>query len=399
MHRRAFLQQLSLGLAGFCVLGTGICKGAAMNDAIRIFLCGDVMTGRGIDQIMPRPSSPNLYELYVRDAQVYVEIAEQVNGPIPRAVAYDYIWGDGLEVLREMTPDLRLINLETAVTTSENHWPDKGINYRMHPANVPCLSAADIDSCVLANNHVLDWGHDGLVETLGSLQDASISTVGAGRNAEEAVAPVLFDLPDRGRVILFAFGHSSSGTFETWRAAPDLPDVNILDDLSDHSVAEVARQVETVKREDDLVLLSIHWGGNWRCHIPGEQQRFAHRLIDTAGVDVIWGHSSHHPKGIEVYNGRPILYGCGDLISDYEDIKGEERYRGDLSLMYFLSLDPGTGRLLNLEMSPMQIRKFRLQHPAERDRSWLKQNLADQFTSLGTGLKDTGNGRFELIFH
>src|SRR5437899_11862103 len=125
--------------------------------SIRLFLCGDAMTGRGIDQALPHPVSPVLYEPYVRDAQEYVDLAEKANGPIRRPVTFDYIWGDVLQELERAEVNLRIINLETAITSAETPWRGKGIHYRMHPRNIGCLSAARITACALANNHVLDW--------------------------------------------------------------------------------------------------------------------------------------------------------------------------------------------------------------------------------------------------
>ena len=120
------------------------------------FLCGDVMTGRGIDQIMPQPSQPDIYEGYMRSAKGYVELAEQANGAIEQPVDYPYIWGDALNILQQEAPQVRLVNLETAVTTSDDYWRGKGINYRMHPDNIRCLKAADIQCC--ARRGVYDSG-------------------------------------------------------------------------------------------------------------------------------------------------------------------------------------------------------------------------------------------------
>lgn len=152
---------------------------------LTLFLCGDVMLGRGIDQILQSPSDPALFEEYARSAIRYVELAEAAHGRIPRHEPPDYVWGDALPIMTNAQIALRIINLETAVTTSAQHWP-KGINYRMHPANVACLQAARVDCCVLANNHVLDWGREGLLETLDTLQRAGIATTGAGRDAAQA---------------------------------------------------------------------------------------------------------------------------------------------------------------------------------------------------------------------
>jgi len=97
--------------------------------------------------------------------------------------------------------------------------------------------------------------------------------------------------------------------------------------LSAQTVDAIARQVGAAKRAGDLVVASIHWGPNWGFAIPREQRDFAHRLVDAAGVDIVHGHSSHHPMAIEIHRGKPILYGCGDLLNDYEGISGYEAYR------------------------------------------------------------------------
>ena len=132
---------------------------------MRLFLCGDVMLGRGIDQVLPRPCDPAIHESYVHSALDYVRLAEEANGAIPRPVVPSYIWGAALDELNRTQPDARIINLETAITRSEDFAP-KGINYRISPENADCLTAAAIDCCVLANNHVLDWGRMGLLDTL-----------------------------------------------------------------------------------------------------------------------------------------------------------------------------------------------------------------------------------------
>jgi poly-gamma-glutamate synthesis protein (capsule biosynthesis protein) len=114
------------------------------------------MIGRGIDQVLPHPSDPRLYEPVLQTALGYVALAVATHGPIPAPVDFAYIWGDALDAFTRMAPDVRIINLETAVTTSDTYWPDKGIHYRMHPANIPCLTAAQIDCVILSNNHTLD---------------------------------------------------------------------------------------------------------------------------------------------------------------------------------------------------------------------------------------------------
>lgn len=362
-----------------------------MNKPVTLFLCGDVMTGRGIDQILPHPVDPRLYEPYVKDARDYVELAEQLNGPVARPVDFAYIWGEALPELERRVPDIRIINLETAVTASDVHWP-KGINYRMHPANVPCLKAAAVDCCVLANNHVLDWDRAGLEETLVTLTKAGIKYAGAGRTVDEARAPAVMEVPGKGRVVVFSFGAETSGIDREWRATPDRPGVNLLPDLSDATVRSIAEQVRRSKRTGDIVVASLHWGGNWGYTIPRDQRRFARALIDAAAIDVVHGHSSHHVKGIEVYKDRPIMYGCGDFLTDYEGIRGYEEYRDDLGLMYFPALDPASGRLLRLDMSPTRLKNLRVNHASRQEAQWLADVLNREGQALGARVTlDEGN--------
>ena len=353
------------------------------------------MTGRGIDQALPHPGAPGIHERHLRSAVDYVRLAEAANGPIQRPLGFSDLWGAAHEEWRRVQPDVRIVNLETSVTTSEE-WEPKGINYRMHPANVACLTAAGIDCCALANNHVLDYGPSGLLETLDTLRAAKVATAGAGRDAAQARAPAVLEVPGKGRVIVFSLGTTSSGIPLDWAATAERPGVDLLPDLSEATVRSVARRVREVKTVGDLVVASIHWGANWGYRVPPEQRSFAHGLVDAAGVDVVHGHSSHHAKGIEVRRGRPILYGCGDFISDYEGIRGHDEYRDDLVLMYFPSLDPGSGRLVRFRLTPLRMRRFQLVRPSQKEFGWLSDTLARECAKLGTSVERVDDGALEL---
>jgi poly-gamma-glutamate capsule biosynthesis protein CapA/YwtB (metallophosphatase superfamily) len=368
------------------------------NNLITLFLCGDVMTGRGIDQVLPHPSNPAIYESFMKSALGYVEIAEDESGLISKPVDFPYIWGDSLSVLTDIGPDLRIINLETSVTTCSDYWLNKGINYRMHPENIGCLSAAKIDCCILANNHVLDWGYGGLVETLDVLQQAGIKSVGAGKDLRKTETAELFDIVGKGRLVVLAYGSKSSGIPASWSPTEKSPGVNLLPDFSDNTILQIKKVVEGIKQPGDVVLFSIHWGGNWGYVIPREDREFAHRLIDEAYVDAIYGHSSHHVKGIEVYKGKLILYGCGDFLNDYEGISGYELFRDDLSLMYFPRFDPATGSLAEMIMAPMQIRHFRTNYASQKDCKWLMKVLNREGKKFGTQVTLSEDGYINLIW-
>jgi poly-gamma-glutamate capsule biosynthesis protein CapA/YwtB (metallophosphatase superfamily) len=153
---------------------------------VTLFACGDVMPGRGIDQILPHPGDPQLREDYVRDANAYVRLAVRANGPIPRPAGFSWPWGGALPEVEATAPDARVINLETSVTRSADFDPGKAVHYRMNPGNLPCVAAIRRGVCALANNHVLDFGERGLRETLAALADAGLATAGAGLDAAEA---------------------------------------------------------------------------------------------------------------------------------------------------------------------------------------------------------------------
>lgn len=360
-----------------------------------LFLAGDVMTGRGIDQIMPHSVDPALHEPYVKTASRYVALADEAHGEIPAPVSWGYIWGDALEELELVSPAARIINLETAATTSDDWWTTKGIHYRMHPDNVPVLTAAGIDVCVLGNNHVMDWGAAGLLETLNSLADHDIAVAGAGRDVASAHEPAAVETVT-GRVLIFSWGTPGAGVPGSWAAGPERPGVSLVRGLDGASADEVVETIGSSRGPGDRVVVSIHWGGNWGYDVPAEQRRFAHRLIDSGAVDLIHGHSSHHPKGVEVYRGRLIVYGAGDFLNDYEGIGGRAEYRGDLTLMYFPELDTA-GRLVRLQMTPMRIRRFRLERPPPADVEWLAATMDRESRKLGSRVERSDDDRLKLL--
>jgi poly-gamma-glutamate synthesis protein (capsule biosynthesis protein) len=340
---------------------------------MKLFLCGDVMTGRGIDQILPAPCDPAIDEPWVKSALDYVTLAEQASGPIPRRADPSYVWGDALAELEQARPDARIVNLETAVTTCGER-AAKGINYRMSPANAACLAAAGVDCCVLANNHVLDWGSKGLEETLDTLHGMGMRTAGAGRDAGEAHAPARLG----NHLLVFAFALESAGVPADWAAGADTPGVSWLPDLSSQTADALAGRIVAARRPGDVAVVSIHWGANWGYEVSQRQRSFARRLIDQGAADLVHGHSAHHPGRIELYRERLILYACGDFLNDYEGIAGHQAFRPELTLMFFASLDDASGRLRELALSPMRIRRFRLQRASEEETGWLAARLSGE---------------------
>lgn len=358
-----------------------------MRPDLTVFLTGDVMTGRGIDQILPHHGDPRLCEPVVTDARTYVTLAEEVNGPVPAPVDFGWPWGEALAVLDEFGPDVRLMNLETSITAGGEFAPGKAVHYRMHPDNVGCLAASRPDVCALANNHTLDFGHRGLVDTIQALTVAEITCAGAGLDAEQAESPAVVALPDDRRVVVASCGSPSSGIPRGWAARADRPGVAFVPNLSDQSADEIAERVLALRRPGDIAIVSLHWGSNWGYEVDPDQTRFAHRLID-AGIDVVHGHSSHHPRPVEVYHGKLVLYGCGDTVDDYEGIRTYEAFRQELRLLFFASIECGTGLLTTLRMMPMRMRRMRLEHVSRGEAEWLRSTLERMSRPFGTRVED-----------
>ncbi len=337
------------------------------------------MTGRGIDRILPHPSPPDLYERWVQHADDYVVLAERRHGAIPRPVRYDYVWGDALAELVRQRPHVRLINLETAITRSGPISRHKGIHYRMHPDNLPCLTAAGSTAacwptitCWTGARRAC-WTRWPRCDAAGLPQRGRGARRGGGgsvrrRSSCGGTARAGFRLRPAARAACQRLGRG-----------PRRPGVNCLGTCSARSAARMVAD-ESLRADAGRL-------GSWcRCigaatgatAFPRSTWLAAHRLVDEAGVDVVHGHSSHHPLAVEVHHGRLVIYGCGDLLNDYEGIRGYEAFRGDLTAMYFPVLDAATGELRELLMCPMQIRRLRLNRCHEADVRWMAARLTEQ---------------------
>src|SRR5215475_1799736 len=202
-------------------------------------------------------------------------------------------------------------------------------------------------------------------------------------------------VPGCGRLSVVSCGTGSSGIPPRWAAGPARAGVDLLPRLSRHAADQVAGRAQEGGAAADLTVVSLHWGSNWGYEVGRDQVAFAHRLID-GGVSLVHGHSSHHPRPIEVYRGRLILYGCGDFIDDYEGIAGHREFRDDLRLMYFASLRRGTGELAELRMVPMQARKMRLSHASGPDRRWLATTLGRISRPFGARVELAPDGALVL---
>jgi len=267
--------------------------------------------------------------------------------------------------------DVRIVNLETSITTSEAKWPNKAFNYRATPATARlALQTANIDYVSLANNHILDYQVQGMVDTLDALDQMGIRHAGAGANLEQASRPAILDVKSSGlRLGCFSF----SDHYREWAATDQDGGIALV--TYDDACRQYLRRLITSHRQKDrldVVLVSIHWGPNYAWQPSADIQSLAHFLIDECQVDVIHGHSAHHIQGIEIYHGRPILYGCGDLVDDYAI---DREYRNDLGLVYLVSLGEQM-KLKRVDLVPTRIHGCQVGLASQADDgAWLNETI------------------------
>jgi poly-gamma-glutamate synthesis protein (capsule biosynthesis protein) len=257
-----------------------------------------------------------------------------------------YPWGDTLPVL--LAADGVLLNLECIISDRGSPWPGKVFTFRSDARNVEVLKAARVSAVSLANNHTLDYGPDALEDCLAALRHAGIGAAGAGRTIEDAAAAARFAAGDT-TVAVVAWTDNEPG----WAAGPSTPGVFYVPlDQRDARFERLLTAIARAAPACDLLIVSAHWGPNWGSHPPPDHVEAAHRFIE-AGADVVFGHSPHVTRGIELYRGRPIFYGCGDFIDDYAV---DERERNDHS--FIAALDGEGRRLRRLVLMPTVITRF-----------------------------------------
>jgi poly-gamma-glutamate capsule biosynthesis protein CapA/YwtB (metallophosphatase superfamily) len=287
-------------------------------------------------------------------------------------------WGDVMPLLD--AADLRIINLECAITDNAQPWTrtPKVFHFRARPSAIQTLRAARIDACSLANNHTLDFQERGLLDTLEHLDAAGIRHTGAGRNQEEAAEPVILTVPadHTSRVALLAFTDNEP----SFAAGPDRPGTNYLPVVLRPEVLRRVERVVSDVREmgAETVIFSNHWGLNM-VQRPNELfRRVAHAIIDL-GVDIYYGHSAHVFQGVEIYGGKPILYDTGDFIDDYA---AHPELRNDWSFLFKVSLEEG--RLTRLDLTPVKLTYVRVDLATGDERERIVDRMKRLSAEMGT---------------
>ncbi|HUX90449.1 MAG TPA: CapA family protein [Gallionellaceae bacterium] len=291
------------------------------------------------------------------------------------------VWGDVLPHLRQA--DLRIVNLECALSVHLKPWARswKMFHFRADPKAVRVLLAAHIDACTLANNHILDFEERGLRDTLRVLSKSGIRHAGAGDNANAAATPALLDVAGDSpcRVALLSFTDNEPD----FAAGADHPGTNFLPvSLSEETFTRIASSIAQARAQGaELVIFSNHWGANFVERPSAEFRSFARRVIEL-GADIYHGHSAHICQGIEIYQGKPILYDTGNFIDDYAV---EPRLRNDRSCLFKLMFEHR--KLCRIELLPVSLSLARVALAQSEEFAAICARMAMLCDELGTQLK------------
>jgi poly-gamma-glutamate synthesis protein (capsule biosynthesis protein) len=298
-----------------------------------------------------------------------------------------YPWGNTLSILQNA--DLRICNLECVLSNIGRPWSNtpKMFHFRSDEKNVQALIAAKIDFVSIANNHVLDYEEDALMRMLKVLQENKIHHSGSGRNIQEASQHTICHVREY-KIGFIAFTDNQSD----WEALEKVPGVFYVPiDIDDKRAKVLFQSVEVLHEQVDFLIISAHWGPNWGEDPPKEQVPFAHALID-AGADIIFGHSGHIFRGIEIYNHRPIIYCAGDFIDDYAV---DEIERNDESFIFLVEIEEK--QISKIILHPTIIRNFQANLATGSRQREILSKMKHLCENLGTQMNCTTNSAFGEI--
>lgn len=288
-----------------------------------------------------------------------------------------YPWGDTLPLFQHA--DVRLCNLECAISDRGTPWSatPKVFHFRTDAKNVAVLKAAHIDAVSLANNHILDFEYEGMVDTIRHLKHAGIHAAGAGATLREASEPVIWEAQGRKLGLIACTDNEPD-----WEASRTHPGVwYVPTQLQDQRAQHLLEIVQRAKADVACLIVSLHWGPNWGYEPPPEHIPLAHALIDH-GADIIFGHSGHIVRGIEVYKNRPIIYCAGDFIDDYAV---DEIERNDQSIIFLIELNGTT--ISRVLLYPTVIDYFQARRARHNKRKAIIAKMQGLCTQLKTATR------------
>lgn len=206
--------------------------------------------------------------------------------------------------------DLNIVNLEAPVTISQTKILKTGPHIKADKESTKkVLEALNVDVVTLANNHILDYGEQGVEDTLKFCEENNIQSVGAGRNLNHA-ARTLYLNTKEGKIAIVNFAENE------WASATEgVAGANPMD------IVENVRQIKKAKAKAKFVFVIVH-GGHEYYNLPSPRMQKQYRFYAEEGADIIIGHHTHCIIGNEKHNGVPIFYSLGNFLftkpSDFE---------------------------------------------------------------------------------
>jgi poly-gamma-glutamate synthesis protein (capsule biosynthesis protein) len=273
--------------------------------------------------------------------------------------------------------DLAIANLECAICAPAERWhgAPKAYYFRAPPLAGQVLQDAGIGLVSLANNHVLDYDVQGLLETLRILDAHGIAHAGAGADLAAAQAPVIVER--KGVRIGMAAFCDHQDDFAATVEHPGMAWLGLHDEAA--AIDAFARALAPLRAEGvRWPILSLHWGPNMVGEPTPHQRRLARAAIEV-GWKVVYGHSAHVFQGVELHEGCPILYAAGDLVDDYAV---DPAFRNDHQLLFALEL--GEDAIERIVMHPLFIRRCKVFPANSAQRAWIVERMRSLCDELGT---------------
>lgn len=260
-----------------------------------------------------------------------------------------------LDAMKAM--DLMWVNNEFCYSDRGTPMPGKMWTFCSNPKNVALLDTMGVDIVGLANNHVFDYGADAFYDTLDTLTNAGIPYVGAGRNSEEAAAPIYLEC--NGITIAYVAASRAEKYILTPEAGADSPGV-----LRCYDPTAFLASISEAAEHADYVVALPHWGTEHTTELEEVQLTTGKAYLD-AGADIVIGAHSHCLQGMEFYDGKPILYSLGNFwfdeyTSDTMVVQVTLRGTDPANLTAQVSILPGTQSNLVTTMASTDEEKQRI---------------------------------------
>ncbi|HEY7294945.1 MAG TPA: CapA family protein [Dehalococcoidia bacterium] len=236
-------------------------------------------------------------------------------GVAAKVQQYGASWPLGAVSARLRSADLRFANLEFALTNGGTQ-AHKDYTFRAPPSEVDCLTSAGVNVIDLANNHVLDYGPQGLTDTIAALDRAGVAHAGAGSDAETAHAPVVVQANGL-RVAWLAYANVPDDSITGFKAR-DLEAGSGKPGVAWGTPDGIARDVANARKSADLVIVALHSGFEYTSKPNSIQTELAHAAID-AGAALVLGAHPHVLQGLEFYHGGLIAYSLGNFVFDLDE--------------------------------------------------------------------------------